>query len=996
MRCLRDALVAALVLFLASAAAETVLFLNASASRLRLHQDLMHSHARLAADLIDPAAHARLVSAEMTGSPAHREFLEKLQVIRSAFPSISHLYTVRADEKDNLRIIVETQPPQAVSQPLEIGRPMDVPEKNFGQALERLRRGEIYVLDNAEFPGPDIGAMAPLPRQPLNATDFVIADISHQDIAASLTVVRSAYHIALLVSLALALVGGVAVYLLRMRELVARQMSPGESEFFRKVTSVLPGLLYQARVSRLGQIKLAYASEGARSVYGMEPAALREDPASIYKLIHPDDREFLKERMLEAIRNSETMREEFRVVLPGAGVQWRFGVAHVEKLADGSSLWHGFVTDTTSHKEAGEALRKSEASLRAAQQVAGMGSWDLDLIANPTDVQATPLRWSDETYRIFGYEPGSIAVSNELFFQLVHPDDRERVKKAVVNALNTRSRYSLDHRIIRPDGGERHVHEDAVLLFDEKNELPIAMLGTVHDITERKRAEEAVRLNEQRLNLATQAGRVGTWDYDVATKIIYWNDVMFRMKKLDPATFNPNYDASKTLLHPDDRIRVTKEFDRCLNSLDTHYAIECRVVLHDGEVLHTRSTAEIIRDGTGRAIRCVGIEVDITAEKRAIEAAMAADRAKSEFLAMMSHEIRTPMNGVLGFTTLLKEGPLSGVQQEYVATIESSGQHLLHLINDILDLSKIESGKIKLHSDPFSLRPFLQELFTLLRPRATEKNLDYRLEIDSDVPDVIDTDRTRLGQILTNLLGNAVKFTDHGHVRLRVKAHKTQDTGGVWEWHFVISDTGPGIALDMQEKIFEPFYQADLTATRRHGGTGLGLAISRRLARLLDGDIETASTAEGGGSEFTARIRASTGVLPAAVGKPDQIVASRFPGKKVLIVDDDPVGRKLCKLQLGRLGFETETAENGLEAVRKCAAGRFDVILMDVQMPGMDGLSATQEIRRHEEQSRTPIIALTANAMPEDRERSLEAGMDDYVSKPMRIDVLSAVLARWL
>jgi len=990
----RDALVAALVLFLASAAANTVLYLNASGARQRILEDLMRAHVRLSAEVLDPVAHSRLTSAEMNGSPDHLAQLQKLQTIRRAYPQIKRLYTMRADEKDNLSIILDTFPPQAMNnEPPKIGRPPDHPLEKMREALVHLRRGELYEMSGTAPEDQVLGVMTPLPRQTSGFIDFVIADISNQYVATNLSVIRAAYYIALLVSLALALAGGFAVYLLRLRELVARQMSPGESEFFRKVTAVLPGLLYQARVSPLGQIKLTYASEDARSVCEMEPEELRRDPAAIVRLIHPDDRKQLKEKMLKANKGSKTWQEEFRVVLPKAGVRWRLGVAHVEKLADGSSLWHGFVTDTTARKQADEALRKNEASLKAAQQVAAMGSWELDL-SDPTDLKSKTLRWSDETFRVFGLEPNSVPVSHDLFFQLVHPDDRALVEAALSEAVKTRGRYSLDHRIILAGGAIRHVHEDAVILHHEKTGNSIAMLGTVHDITGRVRREEAVRRNEQRLKLATQAGRVGTWDYDVATKKIHWNDVMFTMKKLDPATFDPNLDESEDLLHPDDRARVMAEFNRCLSSRETRYESESRISLRDGEVLHTRSIAEIIRDANGQAVRCVGIEIDVTAEKHAIESALAADRAKSEFLAMMSHEIRTPMNGVLGFTALLKETALAGDQEEYVTTIESSGQHLLHLINDILDLSKIESGRIKIHPAPFALRPFLQELFTLLRPRATEKHLDYRWNIEANAPEIILTDRTRLGQILTNLLGNAVKFTDRGKVHLQVMASKVSGSDNIWQWNFTVQDTGPGIAAGMLHKIFDPFYQADLSVTRRHGGTGLGLAISRRLARLLGGEISVTSRL-GDGSEFTATILAPEALLEEPVIAPTASETGHFPGKKVLIVDDDPVGRKLCNLQLTKLGFVTVMAANGSEAVAKSREQQFDAILMDVQMPDMDGFTATREIRRFEKK-RTPIIALTANAMIEDRERSLEAGMDDYISKPMKLDVLTRTLARWV
>lgn len=850
-RCQRDALVAAFVLFLVSAAANTVLFRNASASRLNLLEESLRGHARHAVEVLDMALHDRIASGQITAGPEVSAERAKLEAIRKAYPLLLNLCTVRADAEGRLRIVLDTAAKRT-------DQPLDALSAEGRRILDSLRQGKTELQESTSTAGSHLKALAPLPKQKAAGLDFVIAEAGLSDVQSSLSVMRSAYHLSLGVSLALALVGGIAVYWLRMREILAQQLNPANDSFFRKMTAVLPGLFYQVRISPFGRIKLIYASDASRWVYELEPEDLRKDPGAIYRLIHPDEREYLKDKMLQAIRNSDMWREEFRVILPKAGLRWRLGVAHVERLADGSSLWNGFVTDTT---------------------------------------------W-------------------------------------------------------------------------------------------RRSAEEKLRLNEQRLKLATQAGRVGTWDYDVANRKLFWNDVMFTMKNVDPASFELTLETGEALVHPDDRQRVSTEFARCLASRETQYQIENRVLLPDGEILHTRTTAEIQRDPTGTALRCVGIEIDITAEKRAIEAAMAADRAKSEFLAMMSHEIRTPMNGVLGYTSLLKETPLAEDQREYVTTIESSGQHLLLLINDILDLSKIESGRIKIHAAPFALRPFLEELFTLLRPRALERHLDYRLEIDPNVPEGILTDRTRLGQILTNILGNAVKFTETGSVTMQVHASPGR-TGEPWTWHFEVLDTGCGISPQLREHIFEPFIQADLSATRRHGGTGLGLAISRRLARLLQGDILISDNPAGPGSRFVARIVAPTSTIQETSSQPDELPDGRFQGKKVLIVDDDPTGRKLCRLQLTKLGFDTTTAENGAEAVGLCETQKFDVILMDVQMPGMDGFSATRAIRK-QEKTRTPIIALTANAMPEDREKSLESGMDDYVTKPMKVPVLLRAIGHWI
>jgi CheY-like chemotaxis protein len=282
----------------------------------------------------------------------------------------------------------------------------------------------------------------------------------------------------------------------------------------------------------------------------------------------------------------------------------------------------------------------------------------------------------------------------------------------------------------------------------------------------------------------------------------------------------------------------------------------------------------------------------------------------------------------------------------------------------------------------------------LLRPRANEKHLEYGWNVAPGAPELIETDRTRLGQILTNLLGNAVKFTTYGRVWLDVSAALSPD--GRWLLRMLIQDTGPGIPRDALKRVFDPFYQTDLSSSRRHGGTGLGLSISQRLARLMGGDI-TVESAIGQGSTFTVTVACAEGrVLRAADFLPQRAQKNgRFSGRRVLVVDDDAVNRRLCVLQMSRLGLEVEAVGGGDEAVSRCAEKSFAAVLMDVQMPGMDGFEATRQIRA-KDSNRMPIIAFTANVMPDDREKCLAAGMDDYLSKPLQLDDLAAALDRWL
>jgi signal transduction histidine kinase/ActR/RegA family two-component response regulator len=376
--------------------------------------------------------------------------------------------------------------------------------------------------------------------------------------------------------------------------------------------------------------------------------------------------------------------------------------------------------------------------------------------------------------------------------------------------------------------------------------------------------------------------------------------------------------------------------------------------------------------------------------------AEAADRAKTVMLANMSHEIRTPMAGIIGFADLLAATPLSSEQQDYVESIRSSADALLALINDILDLSKIEAGRLELESAPVDLRRLVENVVGLLAVRAAEKRLRLAFTIDPSTPAAILSDAARLRQVLVNLLGNSVKFTSQGGVSLSVAAAKEID--GRHRIDFAVSDTGPGIAPEHLERIFESFRQVDASISRKFGGTGLGLAISRSIVRQMGGAIEVESQA-GQGATFrfsipawaAARSEVATLRRPAIGGTR----ASGLPALRLLVAEDNPVNRKLAQAVLRQLGYQPDFAVNGVEAFDRVAFQDYDLVLMDVQMPEMDGLEATRRIRRECPPERQPrIVAMTAAAFPEDRNRCLDAGMDDYVSKPIDMEELIAALRR--
>lgn len=382
---------------------------------------------------------------------------------------------------------------------------------------------------------------------------------------------------------------------------------------------------------------------------------------------------------------------------------------------------------------------------------------------------------------------------------------------------------------------------------------------------------------------------------------------------------------------------------------------------------------------------------------RAKAAAETANKAKSEFLAMISHEIRTPMNGIIGLTDLMLYSEVSTVQGEYLNMIKSSSNALLDIINEILDFSRIESGALVLSPTKFSIRALLQDTCFPLQIKAQQKQLAFRWELAAAVPDLLVGDVGRLRQIMINLVGNAIKFTEQGEVAVSISLQSGAPSGQV-NLLFAVRDTGIGIPIEKQTSIFQPFQQADSSITRSYGGTGLGLTISSRLVGMMGGQLQVESDlGQGSIFYFSLSLAIATQVIPTTSVVTVASLSQDRQALKVLLADDNAVNRMLAVRLLNKAGHQVIVAENGREAVQAWEAEQPDVILMDVQMPVMDGLEATQLIRNLEQQKQlnaTPIIALTANAMERDREQCLAAGMDDFLSKPFQIQALLEVVQR--
>ena len=529
------------------------------------------------------------------------------------------------------------------------------------------------------------------------------------------------------------------------------------------------------------------------------------------------------------------------------------------------------------------------------------------------------------------------------------------------------------------------------------------LLWTFEDVTARSRAEEALRASEARFRTLADSSAVGIFESDAEGRNTYLNAAGARMMGLSPDQARGK--GWQDAIHPEDRHRVLEQWYEAVASERT-FSSEYRLVSPEGQATWVQGYGATIRDAGGAVTGYIGNLVDVTERKlakRSLEeartAAEHASRAKSQFLASMSHEIRTPLNGVIGMQELLLRTALDPEQHEYVTTATSSAQTLLHLISAILDLSKIEAKQFSLQMERFSLSTAVERVVRPAALAADMKRVRFSTEIAEGTPDGLVGDPWRIGQILNNFVSNAVKFTEKGEVAVRIDGKVTAP--GEAEITFAVRDTGIGLTVEAISKLWKPFSQADGTVSRRFGGTGLGLAISRELAEMMGGSVGVESV-PGRGSTFrmTLPLRVAAPASPAAEsrGKEEARAGERpAPGRpqRILLAEDNPVNQLLASRLLRSAGHVVTVAKDGKEALEAIEREPFDLVLMDVQMPVMDGLEATRRLRLREKSSggHLRVVAVTAQAMAGDRDECLAAGADGYLAKPYTAAELEIAVA---
>ena len=623
-----------------------------------------------------------------------------------------------------------------------------------------------------------------------------------------------------------------------------------------------------------------------------------------------------------------------------------------------------------------------------AAKLAGVGFWYLDHIT-------LKFVWSEEMYRIYGLDPASGPPDIEAINRLCHPDDLPRLVEH--QTINSGKDASIEVRILRPDGEVRHVVARSTFKSDASG-VALARIGVLTDVTDIKRAEAEAREREQRYRFVTDHAHDMIVRVSLDAQLSYISPGSVRVFGYTPEEMA--HIGPIDMTHPEDLPRVAEAITELVSKRlpHLHEPLRYRAKRKDGRWIWVESNPTLVFNADGEPIETIDIVRDIT-ETKLFEVALEESRAKAEaaaaaksaFLANMSHELRTPLTSIIGFSRLMRErADLPADAQQHARRIYDASEALLAIINDVLDLSKLEAGQAELEIQPFSLRQLADEAMGLLAIQAAARGLELRLELDPKTPELIQGDVARLRQVLLNFLSNAVKFTGQGSVVVKTSWRRLKSGSRL---KVQVVDTGAGIAPENVGRLFERFIQAEVSINRTHGGTGLGLSISKAIVELMGGRIGVDSQL-GEGSAFWFEIPAEAAEGRAETHEVDAGMA--LPDLRILMVDDTAVNRELVKLMLEPLGLQIEEAAGGADAVQAAMTRTFDLILMDVRMPGVDGLEATRVIRAASAfNRRTPILALTADVQPENAAACRAAGMDDIVAKPIAPRELLSKIAYW-
>ena len=656
------------------------------------------------------------------------------------------------------------------------------------------------------------------------------------------------------------------------------------------------------------------------------------------------------------------------------------------------------------------ASRSLSQMVRHRHEALQIGVEHAAFLQSVLDAVPTPMFYKDANARFlgintafqqaFGVQPQQLLGKAGEAIGAMAPEQGQALQQEQLALIDGRGTFTREEDFRFADG-QVHTTLYSASAIARPDGTATGMVGVVVDLTDQKKAQEALRHASSRLQVAQDAGGIGLFDLDFATGDHYWTPQLERLYGVEPGTYQGDFMEWNALLHPDDRERAALAFRAALMDPNVQaHRDEFRIVMPDNSLRVAQTIGRIERDAKGRAMRITGVHVDVTELARARDVADAASQAKSDFLANMSHEIRTPMNAIIGMSHLALRTGLTPRQRDYVEKIQQSGQHLLGILNDILDFSKVEAGKLDIEATPFDLDSMMTTVSGVVVDKATAKNLELVFDVDAEVPQQLIGDPLRLGQILINYVNNAIKFTEQGEIGIVVRvdslhgANADAGTGPEVVLRFEVRDTGIGLSDEQMGRLFRSFEQADASTTRRFGGTGLGLAISKQLAHLMGGEVGVHSVlGQGSTFWFTARLglseRRAAPILPPV----------DLRGRRALVVDDNEHAATVLSEMLEHMSMQVQTVRTGHAAIaateEAASAGRpFDFAMLDWRMPGMDGLQTAAGIRGLGLARPPQLMIVTAYGREEIIRGAQDAGIEFLVHKPVSASVLLDTMMR--
>lgn len=644
--------------------------------------------------------------------------------------------------------------------------------------------------------------------------------------------------------------------------------------------------------------------------------------------------------------------------------------------------------------QAEKALLANEAFLRDGERIARLGSWQLDLETNK-------FTFTPGTLHILEYDAAQ-ALSLEDVWAMVAPDHRHQMTTALSKGIETGEPQTGRVMLYTASGRELWVEYKMIPDLEQPGQF---ISGAIQDITDRVEFERQLEVSRKELEDAQNIARLGSWKINCNTGHCVWSAEMYRLLGLDNREILPSIVLMESCVYVEDLSRFQEILN--WNNRIEPIELEHRLYMSDGQikwvmtrcVYEKKSNGDLYISGTLQDISLLKLAQETERLSKEKEDAEAANRTKSSFIANMSHEIRTPLNAIIGFTHLLMNRASELEAIEHLQKIERAGNHLSSIVNDILDLSKIDAGGMLLEQIPFSLDETIHEAIHILEDQAADKGLMLVLVMDEQIPDYLTGDPLRLRQIVMNLVGNAIKFSDRGSVTIRTSLI-SQDEEHI-QVKIDVEDQGIGLTKEQHQRLFKDFSQADDSTSRKYGGTGLGLSIVNRLCTLMGGTVGVESV-PGEGSTFSVTLPLTIAAAPVSfqdadeAQSPAKVIAAEYAGVQILLVEDDPVNEEIARELMRVTALRVESAVNGAIAVERIKQGNFALVLMDLRMLVMDGLEATRQIRLLPGLEELPIIAMTANAFQDDRDQCLLAGMSDHLRKPIEPERLYEMLLYWL